>query len=614
MEEDSEVKTSETRLGAMTIEPNGPVEAGRTGTWTLTFTAGEDGIASMGGFRIMPPVTQPGIHYMLVRWQLTEVSACAPEDSEVSAEIIALNSGRYDGAYAYIVEVKNLGRTLKPGEEVRVTLKHAVASRYAMPNARFEVEVDPTGERRYSCVKQRLSRGELETIASRFRLSVAPSVDVVPGPGIVLRAAALPCPDAHGKVRITLSARDAFGNRAVGSRDRVAIDGLDGRKTHDFTENDQGAYTFEELSSPDTGVVRVRAKVVDRPVECVSSPIASDFPMPVFFGDVHCHNWLDRTPTGAAMLYEHARDVAGLEFVAMTDTSPHKVANREVTRRYHEPGRFVTLFATEWADAETADHRNVYYRDDPGNTVAAAPHSIGLFDRLRGKDVLVIPHTPNIDCLVGWKHTDWSRHDPELQRLVEICQIRGDCEEEGPVGSGPRGGHGSSVRSALARGLRLGFVGGSDTHRQTAGGPGHELHPLVESTGHGFWGQTGVLAPELTREAIFDALRDRRCYATTGARILLWFEVDGQPMGSELPVLGPVAIRIRCHAEVSISELSVVKNGSVWQQFSPGGLDCELDLDDESPLPGVNYYYVRVTQADGHRAWSSPVWTEGERR
>ncbi|NOZ21074.1 MAG: DUF3604 domain-containing protein [Planctomycetes bacterium] len=610
------MKNEKAGLGTMTIEPSEPVEAGRTGTWTLTYTAGEAGIAAGGGFRIMPPVTEPGNHYMLVRWQLNAVSASGPEDGEVSAEIVELNRGRYDGAYAYIIEVKNLGRALKVGEQISVTLKHAVASRFAMPGGRFEVEVDPTGEGRYSCVEKHLAKDELSEIVSRFRLPDPPAIDVVPGPAVALRVAALPKPDKQGKVRLVVSARDAFMNRAAGFRGRVVFDTEEQvtelPEEYEFTEEDRGAHTFEGITVPEKGVFRIKAKIVDRPVEGISSPIAPDFPMPVFFGDVHCHNWIDRSPAGAAALYEHARNVAGLEFVAMSDTSPHKVANREVTRRYHEPGRFATVFAQEWADGESADHRNVYFRDDPGDEVVRAPNSMALFEKYRGRDVIVIPHTPNIDCLVGWKHADWSRHDPELQRLVEIFQIRGACEEEGPVGSGPKGGHGGSARTALARGLRIGFVGGTDSHRQTAGGPGHELHPLVESTGPMFWGQTAVLAPELTREAVFDALRDRRCYATSGARILLWFAVDGEPMGSEIASSAPLRIEVRFHAEAPVTEIAIVKNGNVWQRLTPDRLDDRIEIIDESDPVGANYYYVRLTQADGHRAWSSPVWVDHE--
>ena len=604
----------ERKIGTMTIEPDGPVEAGKTGTWVLTHTVGEAGIATGGGLRIMPPVTEVGEHYNLVRWQLNMVDAEGPEGSDVIAAIVLLNHGRYDGAYAYVAAVENRGRALRPGEAIRVVLSQTVASRFAMRNARFETEVDPTGEARYSCVEESLSREEIRDIVSRFRVPDPPAIDVVPGPAVALRVAALPKPDGRDGGRVVVSGRDVFMNRATGFRGRVVFDadaaaaGLP--ESYDFTEADGGAHTFEGLTVLASGVLRIKAKIEDLPVECVSSPVAADFPMPVFFGDAHCHHNLNRGPEGAAELYEHARDFAGLEFVAMTDYDANVVANREVTRRYHEPGRFVTLFALERSDQATADHRNVYYRDDPGDAVCHMRSSLGFFEEHRGRDVILIPHTPNIDCVVGWKHTDWSRHDPPLQRLVEICQIRGDCEEEGPIGSRPKGGHGGAVRTALARGVRVGFVGGSDTHRATPGGPGHELHPLVESTGPMFWGQTAVLASELTREAVFDALRDRRCYATSGARILLWVAVNGAAMGSEIQAGGPVRIEVRFHAEAPVAELAIVKNGRIWQRVCPNALDGAAELVDESDPVGANYYYVRLTQADGHRAWSSPVWVD----
>ena len=45
-------------------------------------------------------------------------------------------------------------------------------------------------------------------------------------------------------------------------------------------------------------------------------------------------------------------------------------------------------------------------------------------------------------------------------------------------------------------------------------------------------GLTAVQAEELTRDAVFNALRERRCYGTSGVKILLDLEVDGFPMGS----------------------------------------------------------------------------------
>ena len=45
---------------------------------------------------------------------------------------------------------------------------------------------------------------------------------------------------------------------------------------------------------------------------------------------------------------------------------------------------------------------------------------------------------------------------------------------------------------------------------------------------------TGVWAEALTREALFEALWARRCFATNGARVMLDVRVNGMPMGSEV--------------------------------------------------------------------------------
>jgi hypothetical protein len=65
---------------------------------------------------------------------------------------------------------------------------------------------------------------------------------------------------------------------------------------------------------------------------------------------------------------------------------------------------------------------------------------------------------------------------------------------------------------------------------------GHKGRPGAEGPGAGQFGiangLTCVLAEEKTREAIFAALKSRRCYGTTGARIDLSFSIDRHDMGS----------------------------------------------------------------------------------
>ena len=52
-------------------------------------------------------------------------------------------------------------------------------------------------------------------------------------------------------------------------------------------------------------------------------------------------------------------------------------------------------------------------------------------------------------------------------------------------------------------------------------------------------------APELTREAILDAMRARHCYGATAAKIVLDVRVDGHLMGEKVAArdIWPVARR-----------------------------------------------------------------------
>ncbi len=66
--------------------------------------------------------------------------------------------------------------------------------------------------------------------------------------------------------------------------------------------------------------------------------------------------------------------------------------------------------------------------------------------------------------------------------------------------------------------------------------------------------------------------------------------------------------------EGEIASAELVKNSRVVFSESPGSPRREMhwrDLDiDATAGGGGDYYYVRVQQSDGHRAWSSPIFLE----
>src|SRR5690606_2941544 len=70
-------------------------------------------------------------------------------------------------------------------------------------------------------------------------------------------------------------------------------------------------------------------------------------------------------------------------------------------------------------------------------------------------------------------------------------------------------------------------------------------------------GLTCILAEALTRDALFTALRERRCYGTTGPRMDLRFTVNGQPMGSLLPAATTYRVEAAVRTVAPLEELAL---------------------------------------------------------
>jgi len=81
-------------------------------------------------------------------------------------------------------------------------------------------------------------------------------------------------------------------------------------------------------------------------------------------------------------------------------------------------------------------------------------------------------------------------------------------------------------------------------------------------------------------------------------------------MGTEITADGPRHITGRVVGTDAIARLDVVRDNADWLMLTPGDDDVALEATDEEPLGAGRFYYLRVTQADGEMAWSSPVWVD----
>jgi len=117
-----------------------------------------------------------------------------------------------------------------------------------------------------------------------------------------------------------------------------------------------------------------------------------------------------------------------------------------------------------------------------------------------------------------------------------------------------------------------------------------------------------VFAPNLTREAVYDALYARKCYATTGARIYLDFTVDGKPMGSDIEnASGIFKYKITVLGTDNIASVELVrtgKNETIYESGETRSVFLEGEIRDSG------WAYIKVIQTDRNMAWSSPVWLE----
>jgi hypothetical protein len=154
----------------------------------------------------------------------------------------------------------------------------------------------------------------------------------------------------------------------------------------------------------------------------------------------------------------------------------------------------------------------------------------------------------------------------------------------------------------------MGVIGSSDEHS----GQGGRRHG----------GIAAVWCGELTREGVFDALRSRNCYATTGERILLQFSVDDVRMGqaAQHKKGDKVKIRLEVWATALLLRVEVLRyrvgiDSSFVPVLSdsprPEVMDVSYEMEDE--IGGSSIYYARVTQEPVNwpgMAWSSPIWID----
>lgn len=330
----------------------------------------------------------------------------------------------------------------------------------------------------------------------------------------------------------------------------------------------------------------------------------------LYFGQLHAHTDISNGAGSVEEAFQYASQVDGLDFFAVTDHSDSfdnadmgaidadgadisadwaagKQAAASVTN-----GDFVGLFGFEmtwpedkqlghistfntpgWQTRDQADFENVptalenYYK-----ALTSVPGSVSQFN-----------HPDTV-------HGDFERFDhysPQYDAAVSLLEVAG---EDGVVDC-------EYYDLALDEGWHVAPTNNQNNH-------------------NGQWGdaseaRTVVLAKDLTEEALYAAMKDRRVYATQDSDLAIYYELNGTVMGSIIPKSESAAVTVFLSdpTDEAIGNVEVVTDGGavlVSEYVETPSQVLELPASG-----GRSYYYLRITQPDGDVAVTAPVWMDG---
>ena len=520
-------------MGSVTLEPGGSFEAGSWQSFDLVYTAGQFGVDDTGSIKI-------GFRFATDFGPVQFTDPKGPGYTTVEASNKATLEAKWEfkrnirpwSRSLYIGVIKDF---LAPGDTITVRFGDR---RFGSPGIRLQTYCESAFE--FHVLADPIATYDY------VALSNPPRIAIVPGPGVKWFAILPSQVRAGAPFRLALKIDDKWGNPS----DRVALDvrltsdaRIEGLPASVRIEAGSFGAVLEGLRCPTVGDVEIRVVRQDGVELCRSNPlrvVERDAAIVHFWGDTHGQSNETLGTNTAREYFEFGRDQAHI------DVMGHQGNDFQMTgafwqhlnvlcREFDEPGRFVCIPGYEWsANTAVGGDRNVHYRRE-GETIHRSSHAQiadaidiadqandahtahELFQRLQGKDCVVVAH-------VGGRYADIKyAHDGRLETAVEVHSAWGTFEW--------------IVRDAFDSGFRVGIVANSDGHK---GRPG-ACYPGASFFGS-YGGLTCFLAERLDRDTIFEAMRRRRHYATSGNRAVIDLAVEIEELADVFerdPSLGP---------------------------------------------------------------------------
>jgi hypothetical protein len=492
-------------MGSIRLTPPGPFVAGSHAELTLVYTAGTFGIDDTGMVKISWRTTSDMAKPQFDKPQgpnFTTVEASNGAKLEVWYDRLNIRP------YVNTLLIRVGRGYLRHGDTLTIRFGDR---RQGSPGWRLQTNVEKSVELKSS----------VDAFATyEFCELPAPAFDLVPGRAASFKAILPSLAVAGEPFRLAIVAEDMWGNPSDKADVRLQLVSsqlLRGLPAGVTLKPGEGPRVIEDIVADEPGDVELRL-LADGTEVARANPMRVITEKPAhrrYWADLHGQSGETIGMGSAEAYFRYARDAAFVDMVGhqgndfqITDAFWKKL--NELTAAFDVPGKFVCLPGYEWSgNTGMGGDRNIFYRRE-GEAIRRSSHILvegqtsteaiytadKLFQWLADKDCRVIAH-------VGGRYADLHyAHDGRTERTVEVHSSWGTFEW--------------LLHDAFEKGYRVGVVCHSDDHK---GRPG-ATRPGASTFG-AIGGLSCYFMPELTRDALFEALRRRHHYGTTGTRMFI---------------------------------------------------------------------------------------------
>ena len=444
---------------------------------------------------------------------------------------------------------------------------------------------------------------------------------------------------------VTVRFEDEFGNLTDNAPEETMIE-----LSHEhLRENlswklflpETGYLHLPNLYFNETGIYTIQLKNLHTDEYFTSPPIKciSEMDEQLLWGTIHGESERADSVRHIEHCLRHFRDELFHKFYVSSPFEKDEETTADMWKQmsqqlsdFEEEDRFAALSGYQWQGKDkTEGTRLMIHSKDVKNIMRSSDGKYNtlkkIYSNQSSKDVISVPTF----TMGKGSEYNFENFNPEFERVVEIYNSWGSSECSAKDGntcpiesSGKKGvseGKEGSIIKALQNNCRFGFVAGGLDDR----GPYENFYEEEQVQYPS--GITGLLAKSHNRQGIFEALYNRRCYATTGERIIVGMNIAGATMGQELDTTTKPGLMVNRHiacciaGTTDIAYVELIQNGKVLHKVNGNGYHLNFEYDDMVPLDKIalkgkgkeapfTFYYLRVVQEDGHMAWGSPIWID----